>query len=124
MTNDRGIDHGVFIPLKLMYPEADIPVVEISLLKGLDPKEYIKVGNALKKLNEKNLLFIGSGFSFHNMREFTQNSPIIEDSKNNEFQNKIIETCTGNLNYKKKQHLLENWKHFPMHNIATLELNI
>jgi 4,5-DOPA dioxygenase extradiol len=68
----RGFDHGVFIPLKLMYPDADIPILQISLLKGLNPIDHIKLGKILSKIRESNedVLIIGSGMSFHNMNAF------------------------------------------------------
>ena len=66
----RGFDHGLFVPLKLMYPDADIPCVQLSLVHGLDPDIHIQIGKALASLEWRNLLVIGSGFSFHNMRAF------------------------------------------------------
>jgi aromatic ring-opening dioxygenase catalytic subunit (LigB family) len=66
----RGWDHGVFVPLKIMYPEADIPCVQLSLVKGLNADTHVAIGQALQTLNHPGLLVIGSGFSFHNMRAF------------------------------------------------------
>ena len=66
----RGFDHGLFVPLKIMYPEADIPCIQLSLVKGLDPAEHIRIGKALAGLRQEGLLVIGSGFSFHNMKAF------------------------------------------------------
>lgn len=66
----RGFDHGLFVPLKIMYPEADIPCVQLSLVHSLDPDLHIQIGKALQSLEWDNLLVIGSGFSFHNMRAF------------------------------------------------------
>jgi 4,5-DOPA dioxygenase extradiol len=66
----RGFDHGLFVPLKIMYPEADIPCVQLSLVKGLDPAEHIGIGRALAGLEHPGLLVVGSGFSFHNMKAF------------------------------------------------------
>ncbi|WP_412973097.1 DODA-type extradiol aromatic ring-opening family dioxygenase [Glaciecola sp. MF2-115] len=66
----RGFDHGLFVPLKIMYPDADIPCVQLSLVHSLDPDLHIKIGKALQSLEWDNLLVIGSGFSFHNMRAF------------------------------------------------------
>ena len=66
----RGFDHGSFIPLKLMYPQADIPTLQLSLLRGLDPAKHIALGKSLRCLLNENILVIGSGFSFHNLNAF------------------------------------------------------
>jgi aromatic ring-opening dioxygenase catalytic subunit (LigB family) len=66
----RGFDHGMFIPLKLMFPDADIPVVQLSLRADLDPTAHLDAGQALEPLREEGVLIIGSGMSFHNMRGF------------------------------------------------------
>lgn len=66
----RGFDHGVFIPLLVAFPDADIPVVPISLKSGLDPAEHLAMGKALKSLREEGVLIIGSGMSYHNMGAF------------------------------------------------------
>ncbi len=66
----RGFDHGMFIPLKLIFPDADIPVVQLSLLSSLDPARHIETGRALQALRDQDVLIIGSGMSFHNMRGY------------------------------------------------------
>ena len=66
----RGFDHGVFIPFKLIYPKADIPVVQLSLQAGLDPATHIQAGRALQSLREQGVLMVGSGMSYHNLRGF------------------------------------------------------
>jgi len=66
----RGFDHGTFVPLMLMYPKADIPVVQVSLSQTLDPKTHIELGQALSFLTEQSVLILGSGMSFHNMQAF------------------------------------------------------
>ena len=81
-SSDRGFDHGVFVPLMIMYPEAKIPVIQISLHNSLDPRYHIELGEALSTLNNQKILFIGSGYSFHNMRAFMGNKT---DDKNNIF---------------------------------------
>ncbi len=63
-----GWDHGVFIPLKVMYPEADIPVVAMSLQAGLDPDRHTDMGAALRPLRDEGVLIVGSGMSYHNLR--------------------------------------------------------
>lgn len=64
---DRGIDHGVFVPLKLAFPDADVPVVEMSLDRGLDPVLAYRIGRALRPLRDEGVLIIGAGMSFHNL---------------------------------------------------------
>jgi len=66
----RGYDHGMFIPLKLMFPEAQIPVVQLSLRKDLDPRALLEAGRALASLRDEGVLIVGSGMSFHNMRGY------------------------------------------------------
>ena len=67
---ERGFDHGMFIPLKLVFPAADIPVVQLSLRADLDPEAHLALGRALAGLRDENILIIGSGMSFHNMRAY------------------------------------------------------
>ena len=66
----RGFDHGMFIPLMLMFPDADIPVVQLSLNSNLDPQVHLQLGEALTTLRDEGVLIVGSGMSFHNMRGY------------------------------------------------------
>ena len=66
----RGLDHGVFIPLMIMYPEADIPVVAVSMDSSLSSEKNMAIGKALEPLRDEGVLILGSGFTFHNMQAF------------------------------------------------------
>lgn len=68
----QGFDHGTFVPLSLMFPQADVPVVLLSLKAGYDPAEHIRVGQALQPLRDEDVLIIGSGLTYHNMQGFRQ----------------------------------------------------
>jgi len=71
--SERGFDHGTFIPMKLAFPGADIPIVQISLQVGLDPAEHLVIGKALEPLRDKGILILGSGMTYHNMNMMMRN---------------------------------------------------
>lgn len=66
----RGLDHGVFVPLKVAFPDADVPVVEMSVDRALDPALHLAAGVALAPLRNEGVLIVASGMSFHNMRGY------------------------------------------------------
>jgi aromatic ring-opening dioxygenase catalytic subunit (LigB family) len=76
----RGFDHGTFVPLGLMYPDADVPVVMLSLKSSYDAEEHIRIGAALAPLREEGVLIMGSGLTYHNMKGFgrDESTPVAE----------------------------------------------
>lgn len=63
----RGLDHGVFVPFMLIYPRADVPILQLSLLNSLDPEVHLRMGQGLAPLREQGVLIVGSGMSYHNL---------------------------------------------------------
>ncbi|MGH1414440.1 MAG: DODA-type extradiol aromatic ring-opening family dioxygenase [Pelagimonas sp.] len=70
IDTDRGFDHGLFAPMEIMYPKADMPIFQVSMLKSYDPADHIAIGRALKPLRDEGIMIVGSGLSFHNLRLF------------------------------------------------------
>ena len=95
LDQHRGFDHGLFVPLKLMYPDADIPCVQLSLLNNLSSAQHIEIGQVLHYLNYENLLIIGSGFSFHNMKAFFAPETSETKAMNATFEAWLLNTCSS-----------------------------
>tara|TARA_R110002094_G_scaffold205930_1_gene176664 strand:- start:4194 stop:5009 length:816 start_codon:yes stop_codon:yes gene_type:complete len=114
LDHQRGYDHGLYVPLMLMYPEADIPVIQLSLVNNLDPAQHLAIGKALQTLDCDNLLVIGSGFSFHNMRAFFSSNTDDSQQKNNEFEHWLHTTLTDKkLSEIDRNEKMTNWVKAP-----------
>ena len=85
LDHERGFDHGLYIPLLLMYPEADIPCIQLSLLSSLDPEKHIRIGEALSGLARDDIMVLGSGFSFHNLKVLLGGDARAPDAENDAF---------------------------------------
>ena len=97
-----------------MYPDADIPCVQVSLQAGLDPAEHIRIGGALAGLADDNVLVLGSGFSFHNLQVLLRGQTDGADEANAAFEAWLIETCTSHdIDEVERQHRLVDWSSAP-----------
>lgn len=66
----RGFDHGTFAPMAVIFPDAEVPILQLSLKHGYEPSAHIAAGRALAPLRNEGILIVGSGLSYHNLREF------------------------------------------------------
>lgn len=89
----RGWDHGVFVPMMLINPSADIPIIQISVLSNQNPEEHLKLGQVLHEFRKEGIAVFGSGMSYHNMREFrfSRNKEVV----NKEFDDYLFNVCTA-----------------------------
>lgn len=105
---ERGFDHGVFIPLKLMFAEADIPVVQLSLRQDLDPQAHLATGQALASLRKEGVLIVGSGMSFHNMRGYGDAHFTVPSERFDDWLTQAIESDS-----KQRDAVLTDWSMAP-----------
>jgi len=111
---ERGFDHGLFIPLKIMYPEADIPCIQLSLVDNLSPAAHVGIGRAIQDLEYENLLIIGSGFSFHNMKAFFSSETSESKTLNESFEAWLLETCTNSsITEEEREQRFIQWEKAP-----------
>ena len=114
LDETRGFDHGLFIPLKIMYPDGDIPCVQLSLVDNLDPGLHIDIGTALESLAEKNVLVVGSGFSFHNLKAFFSDDSHTGAKANEGFEAWLGNVCTDTgLTERERREQLTRWSEAP-----------
>lgn len=105
---ERGFDHGVFVPMLLVDPEAGIPVLQMSLHRSLDPAMHLAAGRALAPLRDEGVLIVGSGMSYHNMRGF---GPGFE-AASAEFDRWLTEAVT-HPDVVQREAALARWQHAP-----------
>lgn len=117
LDDKRGFDHGVFVPLKIMYPAATIPCFQLSLMNNMDPGQHIRLGQALIELREQkneNILIIGSGASFHNLRGFRETPTPETKALNEGFENWLRDVMTSRkLSESERTEKLTNWLDAP-----------
>lgn len=114
--SSRGFDHGTFVPLYAIYPNADVPVFQVSMKIGYDPLEHIEIGRALTPLRSEGVLIVGSGLSYHNLRAMFQNTEMgREPSK--QFDDWLQETLLFSSPEERRSRLL-NWSSAPSARLA------
>ncbi len=110
--DSRGYDHGTFVPLKVAFPEADVPVVQLSLQAGLDPATHHAIGKALQPLRDEGVLIVGSGMTYHNLRAFgSRSAPVAEAF------DAWLRTATTS-SPAERERLLNDWQRAPMAHMA------
>lgn len=103
LDTERGWDHGVFIPMMLINPSADIPIIQVSILKNQDAEQHYKIGEVLYQFRKEGIAVFGSGLSYHNMKELRRALSNSDDKViNQNFDNFLTEVCTGDLENRKK----------------------
>jgi aromatic ring-opening dioxygenase catalytic subunit (LigB family) len=105
---DRGYDHGVFVPLKVAIPAAEIPVVTLSLASSLDPSLHLAAGRALAPLREEGVLIVASGMSFHNLRAYFQPETAERARAFDAWLTQAVESPAA-----ERDELLKNWSKAP-----------
>lgn len=114
MDERRGYDHGMFVPLKIMYPQADIPCIQLSLVSNLDAETHLAIGRALRAIDHDNLLVIGSGFSFHNMRAFFAPETVDIQTGNKGFESWLKDVCSSaDIDEAERSNRLIQWEQAP-----------
>jgi aromatic ring-opening dioxygenase catalytic subunit (LigB family) len=109
---ERGFDHGTFVPLKLAYPDAEVPTVQLSLKRGLAPEEHLAMGRALAPLRDEGVFIIGSGMTYHNLRAFDPHAGPISEA----FDAWLREAAT--LDPTSRDARLAAWSHAPSARLA------
>lgn len=111
LDSQRGWDHGVFVPMMLINPEANIPIIQISVLENQDPKQHYEIGKVLQQFRKEGIAILGSGMSYHNMREFRYGR-YKDAAVNKEFDDYLTKVCTAENESERKAGLLA-WRDQP-----------
>lgn len=110
----RGFDHGTFVPLALMYPQADVPVVLLSLKSSYDPAEHLRAGEAIAPLRDEQVLIMGSGLTYHNMSGFGRASSTAPAEAFEEYLRQAISQRDATV----RNQMLVHWESAPAARLA------
>jgi aromatic ring-opening dioxygenase catalytic subunit (LigB family) len=105
---ERGFDHGVFAPMAVMYPNADVPVYQVAMHASLDPMAHIALGRALAPLRDEGVLIVGSGLSYHNLRAYGPVGRQASEAFDQWLQTTLLENTAD-----ARTSLLNNWSKAP-----------
>jgi aromatic ring-opening dioxygenase catalytic subunit (LigB family) len=108
INSTRGFDHGVFVPLKVAFPQAQIPVVTLSLATSLDPALHLAAGRALAPLRDEGVLIVASGMSFHNLRAYFRPETLDRAREFDAWLTQAVESQGG-----ERTSLLTGWRNAP-----------
>jgi len=111
---NQGFDHGTFVPLGLMYPNADMPIVLLSLKSAYDAADHIKAGEAIAALRDEGILIVGSGLTYHNMRGFNrpESKPVSYDFE------AYLNEAISNPDPARRNAMLIDWENAPSARLA------
>jgi aromatic ring-opening dioxygenase catalytic subunit (LigB family) len=104
---ERGFDHGVFVPFAVAFPKADIPIVQLSMKKGYHVQEHLDLGRALAPLRDEGILIVGSGLSYHNLRDFGQAHAIPVSKQFDAWLTQTVTASRGPTREEKLRHWAE-----------------
>jgi aromatic ring-opening dioxygenase catalytic subunit (LigB family) len=110
----RGFDHGVFVPLGLMFPQADMPIVMLSIKSNYNAAEHLALGRALAPLRDEQVLIVGSGLTYHNMQGFGRDSSTAVAQSFTNYLNDAITLSDG----KERDQRLLHWESAPQARLA------
>lgn len=110
----RGFDHGVFVPLHLMYPNAEVPVLMLSMKRGYNPAEHLRLGAALAPLRDEGVLIVGSGLTYHNMGGFGRSESTDPAARFESYLHAAIDAPDP----ARRARLLEQWEQAPAARLA------
>lgn len=106
---DRGYDHGTFSLMHVLYPEAKVPLVQLSMKKDFDPAEHIRVGELIAPLRDQGVLIVGSGFSFHDTRSMLSGAGGVASAT---FDQWLGETLVHSKSAERRRRLI-SWSNAP-----------
>jgi aromatic ring-opening dioxygenase catalytic subunit (LigB family) len=110
---ERGFDHGVFVPLKVAFPKADIPVVTLSLNQSLDPALHLAAGRVLTALRDEGVLIVASGMSWHNLRAYMRPETLARSREFDAWLTQAVESPAG-----QREKQLKSWESAPFARFA------